>query len=188
MKYNLIKISLLLLLILPFSCEFFDDDCGDFGTYYSTIDSMSIRIVDNFITPDSIQKRIFIEVINENYSNLNNDHFRFEISTANKAFACSPPEPTPSQRLESLNITCTDTIRIEDRVFVPNESLNSHFYVDGFEKVSIKKYLETPNNRLLQNSNPLVLGVFDNFEFNSELTFTLIFDDQAEFILKTNEL
>lgn len=188
MKRNLIKISLLLFLILPFSCDLFTDECGGFKTTYTTIDSLSIRIEETNITADSVQKKIYIQVENEIYTIQNSDQFRLGFSTASNAFACSPPDPIPTQKLESLNITSSDTIQIGNKVFAPNESINELFYIDFYEKVSIEKYIESYDVSISQNSNPLTLGIINNIEFNSELTFTITLNDNAQFILKTNEL
>ncbi|SMG48825.1 hypothetical protein SAMN05661096_03529 [Marivirga sericea] len=157
MKRTSALLALLLLTNIPISCDW---RCGPFTPLESKITDLSavVGVLDSSFNFSTVESNYFneaaIEVIisDMDYSETAAIEDRMRISFLSTAYACSPPDPQPSQAIKSIKITSDKSIYAVNRKYEAGESLNELFHIAKYsfnnEKISIADYLELQQNYL----------------------------------------
>ena len=215
-KFNwLIKLILCCYLIVPFSCEKFEFNCShsccgeSFDQEYSIIDSMSIttgKIIsykDNGYNRDVFEQSssnsyataaLRIDIVGVKQLSFEYKP-KFNFSLMSTAYACSPPEANPTQRISSIRISSDKTINDNGTSYKPGEDLSVFFEIvpeyDNTENMTFEEFINK------QQGEPSLFGSYSSgltLKLNKQLTvpeniltITMNFDDDSEFILSTEE-
>ncbi|KXX69796.1 hypothetical protein [Flammeovirga sp. SJP92] len=217
-KLGLFRIGILLYLLLPISCsektvECSDSCCGDSGLEqeYTTIDSLSIIAgsiettqkngyetieFTKTLSSDWETAAINIEVAELLYfSQRNLKPSEFQFSFISSAYACSPVEPKPTQKIESFVITSDIDLTIGEETYASGTDLSKHFIaMSKFvsqDPMSIEGFIAE------QNDEVYFFGTFGSsiwLQLNKyikmpqqTLTIQITFDDQSTFELITKD-
>ncbi len=217
---HIIKIILFLYFLVPISC--LDEKCEDSccgapsELEYTKIDSLTLAVgsidmyqgngydIVDFSSDKStsyLDAAIFIEVFDIQFAADHGDGVNStgSFSLLNQAYACSPPEPIPTQLFESITIVSDRPVVVNDTTFESGVDLSHLFYFPARysdrENQSVDDYIEEQNqmiqypqggfgyyksNMLLQLNTNVVLP-------QQTLTFRIEFEDGAEFVLSTDE-
>lgn len=196
MKRLYTAVILITIMNLPVSCIF--DECGDerpteskvvemattVGTY--KLNTFSDTESNNFATA-AIQ--IYIaDVEYSPISAINESPNKFTFAT--QAFACSPPEPMPTQNITTLTITSTEPVFSQGTKFEPGANLNQLFNVANENRISIDEYISLQNNdpyyfARMGGNIILRLNEAPDAPINQKLQIELKFDTAEVFQLET---
>jgi hypothetical protein len=187
MKRFLIILSLLLFSNIPLSC--IEENCGNFtplearikelsssvGTFYSDVFS-------DVNSTDFHQAAIQIRIINMEYSEITAAISKPKFSFINAAYACSPPDPEPTQTIDSISITSESPVYSQKRVFSTGESLNELFTITEIyyskAPASIAEFIENQKSDLWlfgYTGASIVLQLKDKPDSTINQTFTIDF-------------
>ncbi len=157
---NILQLALVLYLLVPMSCSSFlcdSSSCGcddpDDLPQYSKVKSMSMVVgnleieqypytfILNDTTTDyrSTGMKINVEEVHE-YDELP-EASAFNFSLVSSAFACTLAGPSPIDEIDSIKITCSNDLLINDTTIASGTDLSSYFtlfdyYNDEFMDVS----------------------------------------------------
>jgi hypothetical protein len=155
MKKFTVFVFVMVLTNVPISCNF---GCGPFTPLEARITDLSASVgtldsSSDFSTVKSTDfNTVAIEVMisNMDYSEMAAIEKRINFSFV--AFACSPPEPQPTQTIESIELFSNESIFTNDGKFEAGESLNELFNVTKYsvniETISIAEYIEVQQEYL----------------------------------------
>lgn len=136
MKRQFVLILVLGLTNIPISCIY--DDCGDFILSEATITELSSTVgtftssgFSNLISNDYDVAAVQITITDmetSKLSELNKNRFSFVSS----AYACSPPEPGPTQAIRSIIVTSEASVFSQGKEYLKGESLTELFKITGY--------------------------------------------------------
>jgi len=119
----------------------------------------------------------------------------FYFSLINNAITCSPPEPVPTQKIESLIITSNQGLIVDDSTFESGTDLSDFYSV-------VSRYTNEENQTIeefitKQNNNPYFFGTYRSsfiIKLNrhimmpeQRIAIKIKFDDLSTFELTTND-
>ncbi|UXX77896.1 hypothetical protein N7E81_11005 [Reichenbachiella carrageenanivorans] len=212
------KILLCIYLVVPFSCEDSKYNCSDsccgetFEQEYTEIDSLTLTVGsieifqgngyqrNDFSTNKSTSfndAAINIEIYELTWlAKLYESHqSNFNFSLINQAYACSPPEPEPTQNLTSITISSNQPITVGDITYESGDNLSDFFSI--VNRYSDEEDSTIENFIIQQNESPYLFGAYGTsmtFRLNTDInipnqtiTIQVSFDDNSKFSLKTDE-
>ncbi|MTI29428.1 hypothetical protein [Xanthovirga aplysinae] len=210
---RILKCILFFYLMVPIGCgqenlRCSDSCCGEtFEQEFTKIESLTVDVgkikVDknssneqnNFVYSKSDDfkfaaiKIAVIELENLSFSHMN----KFNFSFIQSAYACSPPEPEPDQKLTSIRITSDKTIFRDSKTFNSGQDLS-----ELFEVVEISNEFNRPIEDFIidQNEHTFLFGSYESsliLKLNqqihipqNELSIEINFDDNSQYVLTTN--
>ena len=105
----------------------------------------------------------------------------------NQAQACGPPGPSATQQITSIYIAAFDTLRFEDRTYLPGDNLNTAFMVVKSSQTyaryqTVEEFILAQQEDIYlfsSNRTPIVLQLVEEpcGSFSSPLLITMQFDD-----------
>ena len=217
-KHGLLRIVFICYLLAPISCAdnrsvCSDSCCGEtFEDEFTKVDALTLtsgslqfeqrygyNVVD-FIKAFSSNweaAALSIEVTEIAYlARLNNrKESTFNFSFINRAVACSPPEPEPTQQLDSIIITSNKDLVVGDSTYESGTDISAHFSViskySSGENQSIDDFVIKQNDRLDYFGtywSSLILKLNKYIMMPEQtLTVRVVFDDQSAFTLTTDK-
>lgn len=204
MKRTLTILGIILVTHLPISCGDGGDgiECGGFtpleariteltpivGTYGSSGFSTSI-------TNEFDQAAINISITNMDYSEISQSVKR-SFSLMSSAHACSPPQPEPTQSINTITITSESSVYFGGQEYLKGEDLSDLFKVIDYsrseDQITVKEFVNLQNNDLWILGYDGAYVVFqltdkpDN-TINQKFIFTFEFSDSEKFEIETSD-
>lgn len=151
MKKISVLVFVLALTNIPISCNY---GCGPFTPLETRITDLSasvgnLDVSSDFSTVKSTDYReaaIEVMIMNVDYSETSTIEENINFSFLSKAYACSPPEPQPTQAITSIELSSPTPIFSNNQKFEAGESLNELFNVTKYsynkETISIAAYIK----------------------------------------------
>ena len=204
------NIGLISLILLSYSC--IDDECS-FDKIHSEIDSLTLTLGKIEIENGENFERIYFSTTNSSKWDsacigISINQLRefsilhkavkpsISLPIINNAYACSPPEPEPSQNITSITITSDKKLEAGNVSFQPGQDVSSLFLLAQGD-YSIGKFMSIEDYILEQNNNPSIFGTYyslmvfrlkQKIELSDQrLNFRIAFDDQTIFVLSTDD-
>jgi len=152
-KRTLRILVIIAIINLPLSC--IEDDCGGFTPLEARISELTSTVgayeasgFSNSAATGFNRAAINILINNMEYSEISRSN-KGIYSIMNSAYACSPPEPEPTQAINSIKITSESNFYSGSQEYLSGENLVDLFKVTGFS-YSIN---ETTVNEFIQQQN-----------------------------------
>lgn len=150
MKRNLVLIVVIAVTNIPISC--IEDDCGGFTPLEARISELTPFVgsysSSGFSTANTTEYEraaINITINNMEYSEISHV-FKRPFSLTNSAYACSPPDPEPTQTINSIIITSESTVYSGGQEYKSGDNLIDIFKVTGFsysdEETTVDQFIE----------------------------------------------
>lgn len=150
MKRNLILTVVIAVTNIPISC--IEDDCGGFTPLEARISELTPFVgtytSSGFSTANTTEYEraaINITISNMEYSEISHV-FKRPFSLINSAYACSPPEPEPTQTINSIIITSESNVYSGGQEYKSGDNLIDLFKVTGFsysdEETTVDQFIE----------------------------------------------
>ncbi|MEQ8547140.1 MAG: hypothetical protein RIC03_04485 [Cyclobacteriaceae bacterium] len=201
MKRKFVLILVLGLTHVPISC--IEDECGEFTPSEATITELSSSVgtftssgFSSLISNDYDVAAVQITITDMEYSTLselNSNRFSF----VNSAYACSPPEPVPTQGIQSINITSEASVFSQGKEYLKGESLTELFKITGYgysysnNEKTVNEFIEAQTSDLwifgYAGAN-VVFQLTDQPDsvINEKLTFVFEFTDSEKISVQTS--
>lgn len=199
MKRKIVLILVLALTNIPISC--IEENCSGFTRLEATITELSSSVgtltssgFSNSTSNDFNVAAIQITITDMNYSEiseLNKNRF----SIVNSAYACSPPQPEPTQAIKSIIVTSETSVFSQGKEYLEGENLIELFKITGYfyskDEITVNEFIERQNSDLLIFGYAGANVIFQltdqpNSVINQTFTFLFEFSDSEKISIQTS--
>ncbi|HAP65075.1 MAG TPA: hypothetical protein DCR93_38220 [Cytophagales bacterium] len=197
MKKLISLFALGVIMVLPSACCYLDG-CCDPGNVPTSSTIASLSISNGSFTPDAGISQtpttdhnlaaLIVSIDDVTYPEVASlaPHMGFITG----AYACSPPEPEPSQSITSITITASDDLQLGGETLEAGTALQYYFLVAQYYEspYTLEEFINTHQNDPWLFGNwgqriALQLAQAPDTSFESTFTIVIRFSDDAEFTL-----
>ena len=204
------KLFLLIYFVLPISCDDCQDSCCDtnYEHVYTEIEAITLAVgsLEPHLDYDwyefsSDQSTSFenaaisievtaVDTIVKPTESARSSHFQF--SLINRSYACTFAGPEPIQAIQSITITSDTQITNDGLVYESGDDLSSFFSIaSDADVLTIEDFIDLQNGFTYSfgtTNSSILLKLNAHLHLPGQmLTFRMLFEDESEFVLSTNE-